>query len=588
MKEANNTTTYSIVKRLIPFIKPHRLSMFLCIIFAFLNIIINVSEAYFVKKLIDTALNDGVKKINNLIIGMICIVLLGFIVVYTVKYLYGYFSANVLRDLRYSLIKHIQKLPMSYIDSHHSGDLMSRLTSDISKTQNYVENDFLNIFLQMLLLIASSIYMLTINWKLYVISLIFTPPCLIILVKMYKPIRSYSSKAQEYHGSAISVVQDNVSGIDISKAFNMQTFLNNKYNTSINNALGMQIKSLKIGIWTSPVLVTLKLVPFIICVVYGAYLSINNQITPGELVLFMFLLDFVAHPLAAIPNLLANTKKAMGATERLFEILDEPIERENGQEINIDENYPVISFENVNFSYNENEDVLNNLSFNVLKGKTIALVGSSGSGKSTILKLLCGFYELQSGDIKLWGNSQEKWNLIDYRSKMSYVSQDTFLFPTTIYENISYGKENATYEEVIEASKIAHTHDFIMELPDGYNTLVGEKGVNLSGGQKQRISLARAILKNAEILLLDEPTSALDTQSEAKVQEELNTIMKDKTVLVIAHRLSTIKNADEILVIDNGKMVEKGSHNELIEKNGVYKQLYLKQFDNKEGGKDYD
>jgi ABC-type multidrug transport system fused ATPase/permease subunit len=267
----------------------------------------------------------------------------------------------------------------------------------------------------------------------------------------------------------------------------------------------------------------------------------------------------------------------MGIAAHLFELTDENKERTNGEIFDLKKDVPAVEFTDVSFKYDNEKKILENLNFQVLRGEKIALIGSSGGGKTTLFKLLCGFYGAQSGLIKLYGIDMNKWSLSALRSLIALVSQDIHLFPGTIAENIGYGAPEPSLDEVINAAKAANAHDFIMELPKGYNTIIGEDGARLSGGEKQRISIARAILKDAPILLLDEPTSALDTQSEALVQEVFNKIMKNKTEIVIAHRLSTIKECDRVLVLDQGTIMETGSHEELLLKDGVYKKLYNKQ-----------
>jgi ABC-type multidrug transport system fused ATPase/permease subunit len=275
---------------------------------------------------------------------------------------------------------------------------------------------------------------------------------------------------------------------------------------------------------------------------------------------------------------IAQYRGNLGTAEHLLEILDKKVERIDGEAYCIDEFASAVEFYKVDFSYDGDTKLFENLSFTIEHGKITALVGPSGVGKSTIFKLLCGFYEHQEGNIKLYGKSLKRWKLSAARSLTSIVSQDTYLFPGTIIENIAYGCPSASVDEIVAAARAANAHDFIMEFPEGYNTTTGERGAKLSGGQRQRISIARAILKNAPILLLDEATSALDMESERQVQEALDIFMKGRTVFIIAHRLSTVKNADEILVLNQGQIVERGKHEQLLEKEGMYKKLYFKKF----------
>jgi ABC-type multidrug transport system fused ATPase/permease subunit len=316
--------------------------------------------------------------------------------------------------------------------------------------------------------------------------------------------------------------------------------------------------------------------------VCGGYLALTGRVTPGGLFAFMYLLHFLIEPLSSGPDLIAALRAATGTAGRIVEVMHRPVERADGQVFEADPAKPAIRYEDVSFGYGEQTHVLDGVSFSISHHKMVALVGHSGSGKSTVLKLLCGFYEPRAGGVELYGRGLGEWNLESLRRQLALVAQDTYLFPASIAENISYGRPGATMGEIIEAAKMANAHRFILELPDGYSTLVGERGNRLSGGERQRIGIARAILKDAPILLLDEPTSALDTQSESLIQEALERFMQGRTVLVIAHRLSTIKHADEIFVLDGGRVAERGTHEDLIGQGGVYRQLYLKQFESED------
>lgn len=332
----------------------------------------------------------------------------------------------------------------------------------------------------------------------------------------------------------------------------------------------------------STLFITIRQVPVLVTAAYGGYLAINGQMTPGSLFAFLYLLHFLIEPMAPFTDLIPQLRAATAAADRIIGVLQHPIEWTGGQSFALDPARPIIEYADVSFAYNGQVGVLNEMNFSIPHHRTVALVGPSGSGKSTVFKLLCGFYEPDEGSVKLNDRKLDQWNLEAVRRQLSLVAQDTYLFPATVAENIAYGHPGATRDEIIKAARAANAHDFIMNLPHGYDTLVGERGNRLSGGQRQRLGIARAILKNAPILLLDEPTSALDVQSEALVQEALERMMGGRTVLVIAHRMSTIKQADEILVLDHGRIVEQGSHQVLIEKDGLYKQLYLKQFQNGE------
>jgi ABC-type multidrug transport system fused ATPase/permease subunit len=310
---------------------------------------------------------------------------------------------------------------------------------------------------------------------------------------------------------------------------------------------------------------------------YGGYLAFKGEISVGSVVAANVLVWQIFLPVEQFLAFLRQMRETIPAIERLFEILDQPAERVGERAFEVQTEAAPIEFKDVAFGYDDENKILDDLSFQVPQGETVALVGTSGSGKSTVFKLLCGFYEPQEGRIRVCGNDLAHCSPADVRARVSFVAQDTYLFPTTIAENIGYGRPGATRDEIAAAAKVANAHDFIIEQPEGYDTQVGERGAKLSGGQRQRIALARAILKDAPILLLDEPTSALDTQSETLVQEALDRLMEGKSVLVVAHRLSTIRDADRVLVLDRGTIVESGAHEQLMQADTLYKRLYLRQ-----------
>lgn len=578
-QKKKNESVFSLLKRLIPFCKPYRMWIGYCLIVSIADMIISISEAYFVQNLVNAALGYEKQELGKNIVLMVGVVLVGIGVTYSMKYLYGFFSSSKLRDLRSFLVDHLQKQGIFDLENRHSGDLVSRMTGDIGILQNFIHKDFLEIFLEGILFFGATGYMATINWRLLLFSIMLTPLTLVVLHYINRPVRKRAKKALEYLGMAAAVLKDTIGGIYMMKAFNINSFLYEKYRRNVYGTLDMYLKNIRISVWTAPLHVTLRTIPRVLCVTYGGYLVANGRITPGELVSFLFLLGFATWPLAFLPELVNNTKTAMGAFERLTEIMDQPQERQGGCSFTDDLVQQMISFEDVSFAYHGEVMVLENLNFVLERGKKTALVGPSGSGKSTALKLICGSDQLKDGRIKVYEEDLNDWDLNSLRAQISLVSQDTFLFPTTILENIAYGKPSATGDEIIAAAKNANAHQFIMEFPDGYDSQVGERGIRLSGGQKQRISIARAILKDAPILLLDEPTSALDTYSESLVQEALNRVMQGRTVLIVAHRLSTIKDVDEVLVLDRGRIVERGTHGELMHDGSLYSQLYLRQFE---------
>ena len=491
----------------------------------------------------------------------------------------GLFSERTLAKIRQVIASRSTVLPVSYLEGRHSGDLLSVLNADLGKLKALLANDLLDFFAQTIRWIGAFAYILSINWILTLVSTLLTPAIFILISLLTKPVTRRSEEMQAEIGQVNSVAQDGLAGAMVVKSFNLAEILDERFHRANNKVLkkGMGIA------WYWSIIngmgLGLSITPFIIAFGLGGYLVIDKQMTFGSLFAFINLLNFVVNPLGSLPGVIASISEAVGAAQRVFKILDHQIERSDGTitqpRKDLDQ---VIQFNDVSYRYADGNPVLNNIHLEIHKGQKVAIVGPSGGGKSTILKLILGYYPLPDDRIYLLGDDQNHWQLALARQQMAFVAQDTYLFPVSLGENIRCGKLTAGQEEVERAARLANIHDFIMSLPDGYNTSTGEWGARLSGGQKQRISLARAILKDAPILLLDEPTSALDAESESLIQEALDRFTQDRTTVVVAHRLSTIKNVDRVLVLQDGQIVEEGSHQELISRGGLYLDLYKRQF----------
>jgi subfamily B ATP-binding cassette protein MsbA/ATP-binding cassette subfamily B protein AbcA/BmrA len=470
-------------------------------------------------------------------------------------------------------------MPLPEIEATHSGDMVSRLTNDISVVQGFFQNEFSNIVYQPIVFLVTAGYLATLNWLLLLFAVALVPLTMFFINIMSKPLSQYVKNRQEGFGQVNAVAQDTIGGIYMLKAFNLEQALSEKFKVAVHQVRDYELmRQQRLAVMTT-LFVVIRQIPVLSTAACGGYLALTGRMTPGSVFAFMYLLHYLVQPLTNGPYLIEQLRAAAGTAERIVEMMHRPVERPGGRVFAADPAKPAIRYDDVSFSYREQAQVLDGVSFSIRHNRTVALVGHSGSGKSTVLKLLCGFYEPQSGRVELHGGGLGEWNLEALRTQLALVAQDTYLFPASIADNISYGRSGATTDEIVEAARMANAHRFITELPAGYDTLVGERGNRLSGGERQRIGIARAILKNAPILLLDEPTSALDVHSEALIQEALERFMQGRTVLVIAHRLSTIKHADEILVLDSGRVVESGTHEELIARGGVYRQLYLKQFE---------
>ncbi len=576
----NKGTMQGNFKRLVKII-PNKGLLIVAIILIVWQSISKIIFSHFLREFIDTALARDIKGFMSVVYLMSGVMIVEIITVYVRRKASGKYSEKGVAILRTMTAKRLAQLPVAELEAKHSGDYISRMTNDINRVREFIVTTIFYLIYYPLTSIGALLYLSILNWKLTLVTSCVTPLILLTASLLSKPITKYMKQRQEQLGIVNSLAQDSISGIEVARSFGLHKCLEEKY----SDAVALSVKSAKAVAKRNGIMrgfsEVLNFVPFIICFVIGGYWAINGEMTPGSLLAFINLLNNLTFPVSMLPEIIGRTRGDMVAAERVFEILDHSLERETGKSFEITEGGQVIQFIDVDFAYVD-QLVLNKLSLEINHGEMVALVGPSGGGKSTIVKLIQGYYDNYRGQINLFAKSMQEWNLSAVREHMALVAQDIYLFPGTIKENIGYGNPDASEDEIIAAAKAANAHQFITELNNGYETRVGELGGKLSGGEKQRLSIARAILKNAPLLLLDEATSALDTGSEMLVQQALDKFMKDRTTVVIAHRLSTIRNADRVLVIDQGKIVEVGIHEELLEKGGLYSQLYLRQLENEQ------
>ncbi len=498
-------------------------------------------------------------------------------------YLFSLVTQGTLRDLRLAAFTHLVSSPISFFDKNKVGELTSRIATDTNMIEETLTTSIAEFIRQLIVVSFSVVIIFIYSTKLALIMLSVIPVVAIVAMVFGKYIKKLSRSAQDEAAKSNSVVEEALMGIKNLKAYTNEFFEISSYKKTVDEIRKLSMKS---ALWRG------LFIAFIMVVMFGAIVFIiwqgieqvkSGEISQSHFFQFLFLTVMLGTSIGSIPDLYSKIQKSLGATENLMSMMQEKLEA-------VSTNHSVIAeqalkgnieLKNVSFHYEtrQNVQVLNKVNLCINQGETVALVGSSGSGKSTLASLLLGFYEVTEGSILFDGKDKNTYNLSELRSNIAYVPQEVILFGGTIEENIRYGKPNASNEEVIDAAKKANAHNFVDGFPEGYQTLVGDRGIQLSGGQKQRIAIARAVLKNPSILILDEATSALDSESEQLVQEALDNLMKNRTSVVIAHRLSTIKNANQILVLQNGEIVEKGTHHELAQKeNGVYRKLSELQF----------
>jgi subfamily B ATP-binding cassette protein MsbA len=486
---------------------------------------------------------------------------------------------RVVADIQRDLFAHIMTLDLGFFQKMKSGQLLSRVISDATVMRSSVAESLMGVgknSITLLILIGVMFYQ---DWKLTLIALVVFPLAAIFVMRLGKKLRKVSSHAQHELGDLSTDLTQAFQGVRHVKAYGMIGHENDRINNGVEKIFKLTVKGFRVSALATPLSEILSGLAIVTIIVYGGYQVIAGESTAGQLFSFITAFLLAYEPMKRLAKLNNVLQIGLAAADRIFSILDiQPhVKDEPGAKSLVTDDY-TIGFEQVSFSYPDGTEALENVDISVPSGQTIALVGSSGSGKSTIINLIPRFYDVQGGAIKIGGTDIRDVSLQSLRSNMALVSQEVTIFNDTLHDNIAYGTPLATREQVIEAAKSAAAHEFIIKLPEGYDTIVGEQGVKLSGGQRQRVAIARAMLRNAPILLMDEATSALDTESERLVQNALERLREGRTTLVVAHRMSTIKNADYIYVMEDGKVVEEGRHNQLLLKKGIYSKLYGMDF----------
>ena len=513
--------------------------------------------------------------LNFAVAAVAGIAVVGAISSYVEKYLTTSVSQWVTHDLRRTLYNHIQRLSLAEYDKAQTGDLISRVTSDINAVQDFINSALLGIIVNVLTLVGMAGVMFYINWRFTLIALSIAPALFAVVYYLTRRIKKASREVRKKESELVSIVQEVLTSVRVVKAFAREDFEVTRFESqSLENVeTALEARSIKAKL--SPIVDVMVAVGTCFVLAYGARLALGGQISAGVLIVFLLYLGKMYKPMRELSKSTDTVSKAIVGYERIEEVLEiEARVRDLPRARKAPRFKGKIEFDRVNFAYDGKTPVLKNVSFEIEPGQIAAIVGPSGTGKTTIISLIPRLYDPQSGTIKIDGDDIRRYKLKSVREQISFVLQETLLFHTTIWENIAYGRPDATRHQIMRAAKQANAHDFIEQLPEGYSTMVGERGVTLSGGQRQRIAIARAIIRDTPILVLDEPTTGLDSSSEQAVIEALARLMEGKTCIVVAHHLSTIRRADVIFVIKESELVEKGTHEELLAKGGLYAELY--------------
>ncbi len=488
---------------------------------------------------------------------------------------------RTLQKMRNEMFSRVMDMNVGYFSDQRKGDIISKITSDVGVVQFCITNTLQVSFREPFLIIGYIVMMVAISWELAVFSVLFLPVVALLIGNIVKKLRHPARTNQQRMGEMVATLDESLAGIKVIKSYNATEYIKQKYYAISEDLARLTLSMARRQQLASPMSEFLGITAVGVILVFGGSLVAAGSLDPGGFIAFVAIFSQITRPVRTFIDQFANINQGIAAGERIFSIIDSKPEIQDKPDAREFTGLKDrIEFRNVHFSYDGSREVIDGISFEIRHGQTVALVGPSGGGKSTLSELLPRFYDPTSGDILIDGVSLRDYSQESIRAHMSVVAQDTILFNDTIEHNIAMGRRGATPEEVVEAARVANADDFIRECPEGYDTNIGDRGVKLSGGQRQRLSIARAVLKNPDILILDEATSALDTESEKLVQDALNNLLKGRTSVVIAHRLSTIHNADQIIVVDHGRIAEQGTHAELMERNGIYAKLIeMQSFD---------
>lgn len=585
MKKYNSWQSY---RRLLRFVLPYKKRLVAAVICMAFSGASNVVVPWLIKDVIDKVLaNKDTVTLNLIVIGILVLFLFRGFFYFGERYLMSFVGQKIVNDIREKLYRHLQTLSLSYFDRRKTGNIMSNLTNDVSALQTAIAGNLISFVQEVVILAGSLVSMFALYWKLTLLTLVIVPLVVVTINFFGGRLRKAGHDVQGKMADITALLEEAISGIRIIRSFNREDFEIKRFVVQNDKNFWALMTTTKLTSMLTPFIQFFAAIAVTGIIWYGGMSVIEGKMTAGALIAFLIYAINLANPVRRISEIYGDIQKSLAAADRVFETLDTvPEVQEKKNAIALPKVQGHIVFDHVSFAYDKDHEALTDFNLEVKPGQVVALVGPSGAGKSTVANLLPRFYDITGGKLTIDGVNIQDVTFSSLRQQIGLVPQETMLFNASVRDNILYGRLDASEEEVIAAAKAANAHEFIMALPHGYDTHVGDRGNALSGGQRQRIAIARAILKNPQILILDEATSALDTESEKIVQAALDRLMEGRTAVVIAHRLSTVRDADDIVVIDHGKIVEEGTHTELLAKNGLYASLYAVQFKDKAEGRE--
>ncbi len=603
-------------RRLLVFVKPYWRLLAVAGVLLTINSLLALALPLAVRGIVDAAFTqESLQLLNRVTLFLFALFIAQAVLGFGETYLVSWTGERVTANLRETLYGHLQIMPLSFFAGQRIGELLSRLGNDVTAIQEAVTSTLLSLLSQTIMFVGGIVIIFVMSWRLSLVMLAVVPPAVLCMILLGRLIRRISRQVQDALADVSATAEEALGGVRIVKSFARESYEINRYNQGVERLFGIAIQRVRIRAILGPIIGLIGFSTIAIVLWVGSRQVVAGTLTPGQLVSFLLYTMMIASPIGAFTGLYSQFQQAIGASERVFELLDTPPEMQDEPDaVPLPPIRGTVSFEEVSFDYGDlhetvtrghsdtdpvsappargetrrqntqyatrnTRQVLYDVNLTAQPGQVVALVGPSGAGKTTLVNLIPRFYDPTAGRILVDGHDIRRVQMISLREQIGVVPQETALFSGSIWDNIVYGKLDATREEVEAAARAGNAHDFILELPEGYDTRVGERGVKLSGGQRQRIAIARALLKNPRVLILDEATSSLDTESEQAVQEALERLMTDRTSFVIAHRLSTITNADWIVVLDNGRVIEQGTHTELLAREGgLYRRMYALQF----------